>query len=47
MKLFTDKMAKSIFVFDTPKTNVNAKVTAFRPKTDVKLLIKKQSLGIR
>lgn len=46
-QLFTDAMAKQIFVFDKPMSKTTTPIGIFRPVKDVKNTIKKQNLGIR
>jgi len=46
-QLFTDAMAKQIFVFDKPMSKSSTPIGIFRPVKDVKNTIKKQNLGIR
>jgi hypothetical protein len=47
MNLFTDQMAKQIFIFDKPMINRGINVNIKIKKPDVKNVIRKQSLGIR
>jgi hypothetical protein len=47
MNLFTDQMAKQIFIFDKPMINRGINVNVKIKKPDVKNVIRKQSLGIR
>lgn len=46
-QLFTDKMAKQIFIFDKHMNKSSTSIGIFRPVKDVKNTIKKQNLGIR
>jgi hypothetical protein len=47
MKLFTDQMAKQIFIFDKPMINRGINVNIKIKKPNVKNVIKRQTLGIR
>jgi hypothetical protein len=47
MNLFTEQMAKQIFIFDKPMTNRGINVNIKIKKPDVKNVIKRQTLGMK